>query len=394
MMKNILFIITGSIAASRCVGIFELLYAKNFEISCILTKEAEKYIKISNLKKYTKNRIFTDKSEKQNKMLHINLSRKNDLVVVCPATANTLAKFANGYGDNLASNTLLASNKKIFFIPAMNSQMWVNKANQKNIKIIKDRGYEIIGPEIGKLKCGEYGQGRISDNKKIVEILINNYEKINLLRNKKCLVTAGPTIEMIDPIRYISNHSSGKQGYEIASQLSLNGANVILISGPTNLTPPPNIKFIQVNSTIEMYKMINKVSNLDIGIFSAAVSDYKNEKINSSKTKKRNSLKLNLIKNIDILKKIGNSKNKRPKLLVGFAAETGGLSLAKKKLNNKNCDMIVYNKINKKNKVFGSDYNKISIVTKKEIKNYRKMTKVNCAKEIIKYIYNFQLTNE
>ncbi len=393
-MKNILFIITGSIAASRCVGIFELLYAKNFEISCILTKEAEKYIKISNLKKYTKNRIFTDKSEKQNKMLHINLSRKNDLVVVCPATANTLAKFANGYGDNLASNTLLASNKKIFFIPAMNSQMWVNKANQKNIKIIKDRGYEIIGPEIGKLKCGEYGQGRISDNKKIVEILINNYEKINLLRNKKCLVTAGPTIEMIDPIRYISNHSSGKQGYEIASQLSLNGANVILISGPTNLTPPPNIKFIQVNSTIEMYKMINKVSNLDIGIFSAAVSDYKNEKINSSKTKKRNSLKLNLIKNIDILKKIGNSKNKRPKLLVGFAAETGGLSLAKKKLNNKNCDMIVYNKINKKNKVFGSDYNKISIVTKKEIKNYRKMTKVNCAKEIIKYIYNFQLTNE
>ena len=394
MMKNILFIITGSIAASRCVGIFELLYAKNFEISCILTKEGEKYIKISNLKKYTKNRIFTDKSEKQNKMLHINLSRKNDLVVVCPATANTLAKFANGYGDNLASNTLLASNKKIFFIPAMNSQMWVNKANQKNIKIIKDRGYEIIGPEIGKLKCGEYGQGRISDNKKIVEILINNYEKINLLRNKKCLVTAGPTIEMIDPIRYISNHSSGKQGYEIASQLSLNGANVILISGPTNLTPPPNIKFIQVNSTIEMYKMINKVSNLDIGIFSAAVSDYKNEKINSSKTKKRNSLKLNLIKNIDILKKIGNSKNKRPKLLVGFAAETGGLSLAKKKLNNKNCDMIVYNKINKKNKVFGSDYNKISIVTKKEIKNYRKMTKVNCAKEIIKYIYNFQLTNE
>ena len=170
-------------------------------------------------------------------MLHINLSRNNDLIFVCPASANSIAKFANGYGDNLASNTLLASDKKILFAPAMNSHMWANKSNQKNISTIKNLGHEFIGPEIGNLKCGEFGLGRISDTKKILIKLKQNLESYNIFRNKKCLVTAGPTIEMIDPIRYISNQSSGKQGYEIASQLAINGAKVIF-SGPTNLDPP------------------------------------------------------------------------------------------------------------------------------------------------------------
>ena len=393
-MKKILFVITGSIAASKCKEIFKLINQKEIQISCILTDEAKKYIEIKNLKKFAKNRLYTDKSERKNKMLHISLSRENDLICVCPATANSIAKFANGYGDNLASNTLLASNKKILFAPAMNSQMWVNKSNQSNIKIIKKRGHEFIGPEIGNLKCGEYGLGRISDSKKILKILIKNLRIFDQFKNKKCLVTAGPTLEMIDPIRYISNQSSGKQGYEIASQLALNGAKVTLISGPTNIDPPANIKFIQIKSAYEMYKKIKSISNIDIGFFAAAVSDFKNKKIKDKKIKKNDFLNLHLVKNIDILKNIGNLKKQRPKILVGFAAETEGISSAKNKLKYKNCDIIIYNKVSKENKIFGLEYNKISIITKNEVKKYKKMTKVNCAKEIINYVYKYQLLNE
>ena len=393
-MRNILFIITGSIAASKCEEIIKLLVSKNFNISCIITNEAKKYIKLNALRKVTKNKLFTDSSEKNNKMLHINLSRENDIIFVCPASANTIAKFANGYCDNLASNTLLASNKKIIFAPAMNSQMWLNKANQTNIKNIKKRGYEFIGPEIGNLKCGEFGIGRISNTNKILERINNAFNKFLLLKNKKCLVTAGPTIEMIDPVRFISNESSGKQGYEIASQLAINGAKVILISGPTNIDPPANVKLFKVKSTYEMYKKIKTFSNIDFGFFSAAICDYKSKETYKKKVKKKQLLKLNLIKNIDILEKIGNSKSIRPKILIGFAAETGNITFAKEKLRKKKCDIIVYNKISKNNNVFGSDFNKVSIVTESEIKHFKKMTKTNCAKEIINYIYKFNIENE
>ena len=393
-MNKILLIICGSIAASRCKKIINLLNDKKIQVSCILTEEAKKYVKISDFKKLVKNRVYTDRSEKKNKMLHINLSRINDLLIVCPATANTIAKLANGYGDNLASNTLLASNKKILFAPAMNSFMWHNKANKKNVRILKDRGHEFIGPKIGNLKCGEFGLGRIDESKNILNKIMSNLKIYNLFKNKKCLVTAGPTIEMIDPVRYISNNSSGKQGFEIANQLVLSGAKVILVSGPTNLDPPPNLKFIKIKSATEMYNKIKKISKIDIGIFSAAVSDFKNKNISKSKIKKNKNLYLSLIKNIDILEKVGKNKKQRPKYLVGFAAETGSITYAKKKLINKNCDMIVYNKINNKNKVFESDYNKISIITKNRIKNYRKMTKVNCANEIIKNINLYLSNNE
>ena len=387
-MNKVLLIITGSIAASRCKNIINLLNKKEIEINCILTNEAKKYVSILDIKRLIKNRIFTDENEKRNKMLHINLSRDNDLIVVCPASANTIAKYANGYGDNLASNTLLAANKKILFVPAMNGFMWHNKPNQKNVKLLKERGHEFIGPKIGSLKCGEFGLGRIDDSKKIINVILSKLKSFNLLKNKKCLVTAGPTIEMIDPVRFISNKSSGKQGYEIASQLVLYGAKVILISGPTNLDPPPNLKFIKIESANEMYEKIKKISNIDIGIFAAAVSDFKNKNINKSKIKKNKNLNINLKNNIDILEKIGKNKKRRPKFLVGFAAETGSVVFAKKKLIDKNCDMIVYNKINNKNKVFDSNYNQISIITKNQIKEFKKMTKVNCAKEIIKHIYN------
>ncbi len=391
-MNKVLLIITGSIAASKCKDILKSLHDEEIEITCILTNEGKKYIRISELRNYTENRIFTDESENQNKMLHINLSRNSDIILVCPATANSIAKLAIGLGNNLASNTLLASNKKIILVPAMNSQMWLNKSNQKNIRTLKKRGFEFIGPEEGNLKCGEYGIGRLSKTETIIKKLKPHLQRLNLFKNKRCLVTAGPTLEMIDPIRYISNKSSGKQGYEIASQLSINGAEVILISGPTNIDPPANVKFIKIQTARQMYNEINKISNIDFGFFAAAVSDFKNRVVNNKKIKKQNFLNLDLVKNIDILHNIGNSKKKRPRVLIGFAAETGNKQSAKLKLKNKNCDIIVYNKITKDNKVFGSNTNKISIITKDNVKDFKKMTKINCAKEIIKHVYNFSIS--
>ena len=244
-------------------------------------------------------------------MLHINLSRENDLIVVCPATANTIAKFANGYGDNLASTTLLASNKPIVFIPAMNTMMWNNPVNKRNVQYLKSIGIDFIGPTIGKLKCGEFGEGRIEDTKNIISILISKFEKNTQFINKKCLITAGPTLENIDPIRYISNYSSGKQGYEIAKQLVNRGAKVTLISGPTNIQSPQNVKLIKVKTADEMLLQTNKYNKkIDVAVFCAAIADFKVKKISNKKIKKDTLTTLKLIKNIDILKKISTQKNK------------------------------------------------------------------------------------
>lgn len=391
---RILFIITGSIAVSKCHEILEKLKTHKIEIDCIVTSNAKKLINIKKLKKNITGKIYSDSNETKKNMLHINLSRKNDIVVVCPATANIIAKFANGYADNLASTTLLASNKRIIFIPAMNIEMWKNKINTKNINYLKSIGVDFIGPKVGKLKCGEYGIGRIQDSKIIVSELIYKLKLNKRFNNKRCLVTAGPTIEDIDPIRYLSNYSSGKQGYEIANELVKSGAKVILISGPTNLQHPSNLKFIKIKTADEMLASIKKMNkSIDIAIFSAAVADFKIKKISANKIKKDNFKTLNLKKNIDILKTISNLKKHRPKYIVGFAAETNSKINVIKKLNEKNCDMIILNKIDKKNKVFSLDENKISIITKENIVNYRKTSKINCAKYILDSIYT-QIKNK
>ncbi len=386
---KILFIITGSIAVSRCYEILANLRDHNVEIDCIITNNAKKLISVSKLRNSITGKIYTDLSENKQKMLHINLSRNNDIIVVCPATANTIAKFANGYGDNLASTTLLASNKNIFFIPAMNAEMWQNKINKKNISFLKSVGVNFVGPKIGKLKCGEYGMGRIEDTKLIVNYLISKLKLNKRFINKKCLITAGPTIENIDPVRYISNYSSGKQGYEIANELSKSGAKVILISGPTNLQPPSNVKLIKVKTADEMLDCVKKANNkIDIAIFSAAVSDFKIKKRSRYKIKKENFKSLQLKKNVDILKNISTLKSDRPPYVVGFSAETGSMINGQKKLKEKNCDMIIYNQISNNNKVFGLDDNKISIITKNKVLNYSKTSKVKCAKYIVNSIYN------
>ena len=306
---KILFIITGSIAISKSYDILNILKKHKIEISCILTNNAKKLINIKKLKKNISGKIYTDLSEAKQKMLHINLSRESDILAVCPATANTIAKYANGYGDNLASTTLLASDKPIIFIPAMNTMMWNNPINKKNVEYLRSIGVDFIGPKVGKLKCGEFGIGRIEETKYIVNKLILKIKINQNFINKKCLVTAGPTIENIDPVRYISNYSSGKQGYEIANQLARSGAKVILISGPTNLIPPTNVKLVKIKTADEMLNKINKFNkNIDIAIFSAAVADFKVKKITEKKIKKNKIKSLILIKNIDILKSIASQK--------------------------------------------------------------------------------------
>jgi len=389
---RLLFIISGSIAISKSLIVLQKIFEKNIIVDCIITNKAKKMVNLKLIKKIIKGKIYFNSSEKNNKMLHIRLTRNVELIIVCPATANIIAKYANGYADDLASTSLIASNKQIIFIPAMNVEMWNNPINQNNFKKLNNLGVEFIGPEYGKLYCGEKGLGKLSEPEKIFKIIIKNIYKTQLFKGKKCLITAGPTVEPIDPVRYISNYSSGKQGYEIAKQLILSGAKVTLISGPTNIQPPYNVKLIKVKTAKEMEKVSKKNSKVDIAFFTAAVSDFSPIKFNKSKIKKLNFNKINLKKNIDILKSISSMKKNRPNLVVGFAAETNNHILnAKKKLVEKECDIIVVNKIDKKNQVFGSDFNKVSFIKKNYIKDYKKMTKINVAKKLLKFIKELEI---
>ena len=379
---KILFIITASVAIKKCNEILKGLKLKGVTVNCILTDNAIKMINTNELKKNIKGKIYTNKSEKNNMMLHIELTRRSDLVAVCPATANIIAKFANGLADDLASTTLVASDKKIVIIPAMNVEMWNNNINQKNVSILMKSGIEFIGPEYGKLSCGEVGLGRMSNIKKINDNLLACLKETQIFKNKKCLITAGPTIEPIDSIRYLSNYSSGKQGYEIAKQMILSGAKVTLITGPTNIQPPSKSKLIKIQTADEMYKAVKKNLNADIAIFTAAVADASPKKYSKKKIKKENFKKINLKNNKDILDEVSSSKKNRPKIVIGFAAETTNhIANAKIKLIKKNCDVIIVNKIDKNNPVFNSDMNKISIITKNTILNIKKKLKNKYSKK-------------
>ena len=389
---KLLFIISGSIAVKKCPIILKKLSDKKVHINCIITNSAKKMIDKKIIQKCIKGKIFDDSSERDRKMLHITLTRKSDLVVVCPATANLIAKFAHGYADDLASTSLIASNKQILFMPAMNVEMWNNKINKKNVTKLQKTGVEFIGPDYGYLSCGEIGLGRLSSDNTILQIILNYLKRSKKLQKKKCLVTAGPTLEPIDAVRYISNYSSGKQGFEIAKQLMLVGANVTLISGPTNLQPPPKVKFIEVLTAKEMNEAVKKNLKTDFAVFTAAVSDVSPKKTTTNKIKKEKLKKIILKKNPDILKNISLNSSIKPEFIVGFAAETNNyINNAKKKLITKDCNLIVVNKISKKNNVFGSEFNQVAIVDHNEVNKFRRMTKINVAKILVnKIINNFE----
>jgi len=336
--------------------------------------------------------MFSKKEEVVNYMEHIQLSRNSDLIVVCPASANIIAKLANGYADDLASTTLAASNKKIFLVPSMNKKMWTNPANQENIKKLKERKIEILGPTEGNLACGEIGIGRMDDIKGIEKKIENFFKTKKIIKGKKLLITAGPTFEPIDPIRYIGNFSSGKQGYEIAKAASLYGAKTILITGPSLENPPEVDILVKIQTAQEMLKytinFCKKFKFIDAAICTAAVSDWKIDKSKKKYKKSENIFKkIKFTENEDILKSISNLKNFRPKIVCGFSAETNNLILnSRKKLLEKNCDLIFANKISDKFNPMNNQENKISLIGKNRIEKWKKMTKKEIGEKIIKEI--------
>ena len=369
--KKILLIICGGISAYKSLELIRLLKKSNAEIKTILTKSAKEFVTPLSIASLSQNKVYDDlfNVENETEMDHISLSRWADVIIIAPTTANTISKLAKGTSDDLASTVVLASNKKIFLAPAMNVRMWEHPSTQENINILRKYNYRIIGPEIGDMACGEYGEGKMSEPETIFNEIKNFL--LNQIKNKKikALVTAGPTKEYIDPVRYISNNSSGKQGYEIAKSLSNRGFDTTLISGPTNLKISENINLIKVETAEEMFKATQKNLPTDIAIFSAAVADFKVIEKYSRKIKKENKLTINLEKNIDILNYVSNHNSMRPKLVIGFAAETNELDKnASKKLRDKNCDWIIANDVSKNDRGINSDYNEVVIYYKNKDK--------------------------
>ena len=365
--KKILFIICGGISAYKSLEVLRLFKKNNAEIKTILTKNAKEFITPLSVVSLSQGKVYDDLFDLENEteMDHISLSRWADVIIVAPATANTINKLSQGSSEDLASTVILASNKQIFLAPAMNVRMWEHKSTIHNINILKKYGYKLIGPTIGDMACGEYGEGKMAEPDyiyvKIFQFLIN----INKNSGIKALVTAGPTNEYIDPVRFITNKSSGKQGYELAKSLSKRGFETTLISGPTRLDinyEKDNLNLIKVETAQEMFEATQKSLPVDIAIFSAAVGDFKIEKESLIKIKKKDKITLNLEKNIDILNFISNHNSMRPKLVIGFAAETNDLDEnALFKLKSKNCDWIIANDVSKEDKGFNSENNEVFI---------------------------------
>ena len=373
--KKILLIICGGIAAYKSLEIIRLLKKRGVIIKTILTKSGAEFVTPLSITSLSQSKVYQNlfDIENESEMDHISLSRWADLVLIAPATANTISKLANGNSDDLASTVTLASNKKIFIAPAMNVRMWEHQSTKQNINRLKAYRYKLIGPEIGDMACGEYGEGKMSEPKTIVNVLEKYFKNLKIINKFKAIITAGPTNEYIDPVRFITNKSSGKQGYEIAKSLSKKGFETTLISGPTNLEINDDINLIKVETAEQMFQATLKSLPADVAIFSAAVGDYKVKEISKKKIKKKDKLNLELEKNIDILNYVSNHNSLRPKLVIGFAAETNNLeNYANKKLNEKNCDWIIGNDISNQNIGFGSDFNEVSIFYKNN-----KMEKLN-----------------
>ena len=390
--KKILYIICGGISAYKSLETIRLFKKNGAQIKTILTNSAKEFITPLSVASLSQGKVYSDlfSVENETEMDHIALSRWADVILIAPATANTISKLAQGTTDDLASTVVLASDKEIYLAPAMNVRMWEHQSTKQNLKKLISYGYKLIGPEIGEMACGEYGEGKMSEPDKISNE-INNYF-LNLKKNKnlKALVTAGPTNEYIDPVRFITNKSSGKQGYEIAKSLSKRGFDTTLISGPTNLKIPDDIKLIQVETADEMLFETQKNLPANVAVFSAAVADFKINKKFKKKIKKQDSLNLNFEKNVDILNYVSKHNSMRPDLVIGFAAETDNIeSNAEKKLNNKNCDWIIANDVSNKKIGFSSDFNEVTIYysdKNKEKLSYKKKSEIS--DEIVDRIIN------
>lgn len=384
--KNIVLGVTGGIAAYKAVDVVSRLRKKSANIDVIMTKSATEFVTPLTFQSLSQNYVTVSMFEEPKTwdIEHISLAQRADLFLVAPATANIIGKVANGIADDMLSTTIMATKAKVVFAPAMNTNMYTNTIVQDNIKKLKALGYEFIKPGKGRLACGDYGEGKMAEPVDIVDHVVNLLTNTDL-EGKKIIVTAGPTIEPIDPVRYITNFSSGKMGYALAQEAKSRGAEVILISGPTNLEVPRGVDIIKVNTTGEMLGVVEKnFDDCHCLIKAAAPLDYRPEYVSEKKIKKNSDkLDISFIKNPDISKEI--SKRKKNQIMIGFAAETDNLvENAKKKVKKKNFDFIVLNDISKPDAGFRSDTNEVTIIDREEnINEYPKMSKSELSKVII-----------
>jgi len=392
--KKILLIIGGGISAYKSLDLIRLLQKRGSSVKVVLTKSGKKFVTSLSVSSLSKNRVFEEMFDEKNKgkIDHVSLSRWADLILVLPATANFMSKLSKGGADDLASTVILASNKEIFLVPAMNVRMWLHKATQKNLNILIDYGYKFIGPEDGEMACGEYGKGKMSSPRQILSCLEKFFRKKDLLKKKKisAIVTTGPTKEYIDPVRFISNESSGKQGYEIALELSRLGIKTTLISGPTKLRYSSDVKVKEVVSGNDMLEAVKKKLPTHIAVCAAAISDFKPLSVKKNKIKKDSKItEIKIEKNPDILSYLGKNNRYKPKLLVGFSAETENLiKNSIKKMQEKFCDIIIANDVSNKEIGFNSDVNEVTIIdkngkTQKIQKNSKKFVASLIAKKIV-----------
>ena len=400
--KKVLLVIGGGISAYKALDLIRLLVKNNVEVKTVLTKSGREFVTPLSITSLSNNKVFEDIFDVNNEkeIDHISLSRWADIILVLPTTANMMTKLRSGKAEDLATTVILASNKDVLLVPAMNVRMWLHKATQNNAKTLLDFGYKFIGPVDGEMACGEFGKGKMSSPRQIFSFLKDYFNNKDLVKKKKisALVTTGPTREYLDPVRYISNESSGKQGYEIALALSKLGVKTTLVAGPTSINFSKDISVKKITNADEMMNTVQKLLPVDVAVCAAAVVDFKPKNKNKQKIKK-NSLEfsaLSLEKNKDILEYLGKNNKLRPKLVVGFSAETENLiDNSTQKLKQKYCDMIVANDVSKKETGFNVDHNKISIIEKNgKIENLPRNTKSYIAAKIAKKIIDKLLIND
>ena len=385
--KTVVLGITGSIAAYKMANVASALIKEGAEVHVVMTKNATNFINPITFETLTSNKCLVDTFDRnfQFNVAHVSLSQKADVMLIAPASANIIGKLANGIADDMLTTMALAAQCKIIISPAMNTAMYKNKIVQDNLVKLENYGFEIIKPIVGRLACNSIGEGKLPDENILIDYIKQEIQFEKDMQHLKVLVTAGPTIEKIDPVRYITNNSSGKMGYAIAEIATRRGADVTLISGPTKIKPPMFVNTIYVQSANDMYKAVmENLPNCDILVKSAAVADYAVANISEEKIKKSDDkLELNLVRTKDILKKVGEHK-KSNQVICGFSMETVDLiENSHKKLISKKCDMIVANNLNEEGAGFGVDTNKVTIITEENTKSFEILTKKQVAVEVL-----------
>jgi len=388
--KKVLLIITGGIAAYKSLELVRKLKEKGADVIPVMTKAAENFVTPMSVSALAQERVYTELFDltDEAEMGHIELSRSADLIVVVPASADFIAKTATGQANDLASTLILATDTKVLMAPAMNVRMWENPLTQKNIKILHNNGVKFVGPDEGEMACGEFGFGRMAEADEILKEIEANFRD-KKLKGRHFLVTSGPTIEPIDPVRFIGNRSSGLQGGAIANELVESGAEVTFITGPVNLDPPHGSNIIRVETADEMYDAVHSSLPADAAVFAAAVADWKIKKTEQQKLKKQtgNLPDFDLTENKDILASVSKLKKNRPKIVMGFAAETENiLENAKSKLMKKGCDFIVANDVSLGTQTMGGNENTAIIVSENDVETLPKMSKRALAKILVEKI--------